>query len=293
MLLKLLRQRAPRHPYRSVTRRNHFDEVVAEHIEALRPRQTVEQLEEEGEQWRAVRTALALDFVPAGQGIHSTRDLYLEQHLWVAPAATREPSHWHAAMVVDVNEAYFYIRLQDAEPVVRTGTKILCRMWREDDGRYAFDCILAATADRPEPGVWMLQHTGDLRRTQARAHYRVTHEQPADIGIIEAPVSGNTRDVFERPEVARVHGRIISISGGGFAVSVAQPLPPQVLLRLLLQLDEPGAGVMVAGRVVGSQSLFGGRYLIRCAFIEMSDEQREHITQYVFRRQTHVPRTEA
>jgi hypothetical protein len=29
---------------------------------------------------------------------------------------------------------------------------------------------------------------------------------------------------------------------------------------------------------------------VRCAFVEMSEEQRDHVTQFVFRRQTHPPR---
>jgi hypothetical protein len=39
---------------------------------------------------------------------------------------------------------------------------------------------------------------------------------------------------------------------------------------------------------VGSQALYAGRYLVRCSFVEISDEERDVVTQYVFRRQTHL-----
>lgn len=286
-LVALLRRRDPQHPYRAVTRRNHFDECMAAEMAALRASMDPEELDALGESWRSIRIALGLDFVPLGQGIGSTRELYLEQHLWVAPASGREPSQWHPAKVTAVNEAYFYLSPEDGAAGIREGSQVHCRMWREDDGRYAFDAELAR---QQQPGGWRMLHTSALRRTQARSHYRITHEQPAEIAILEAPLNGVYEGALERTEIAHVHGRVTSLSGGGFAVMLSQPLPAQVLLRLALDLDEPGGALMVAGRVVGSQSLFGGRYLVRCAFVDLSEERRDHITQYVFRRQTHLPK---
>jgi hypothetical protein len=289
-LVRLLRRHASRGPLKAVTRRSHFDACVSREIAALRSHMPVEELESAGEAWRVIRIALGLDFIPIGQSISSTRELYLHQHLWVAPATGGEPAQWHPAQVTRVNEAFFVVTLEDAgEPHVRDGAMVHCRLWREDDGRYAFDAKLVRAQNRP--AGWLLRHTEDLRRTQSRAHYRISHEQPAEVDVVEAPLSGSFEDVFTRAEVARMHGRITSLSGGGFAVTLTQPLPQQVLLRLVLMLDEPGDGMLVAGRVVGSQSLFGGRYLIRCAFVAMQEEQLNHITHYVFRRQTQ-PRTE-
>jgi hypothetical protein len=188
--------------------------------------------------------------------------------------------------VTGVNEAYYFMTLEDpAATPVADGAAIRCRMWREDDGRYAFDAKLVRAVN--QPAGWMMAHAQGLRRTQSRAHYRVLHEQAADIAIVEAPRDGNFAGVRDRPEVARVHGRVTSLSGGGFAVSIAQPLPPQVLLRLRLELDT--GPLTVAGKVVGSQSLYAGRYLVRCSFVDMAPELRDQVSQYVFRKQTHLP----
>lgn len=285
----LLRKRTPESPFRTVTRRPLFDECIAAEIEAARRKKTIEQVNDLGVSWRAIRSALGLEFVPVGQSITSTRDLYLDQRMWVAPITGREPAHWHNATVTSVNEAHFFIAVDDdAYKVVRDGVPVHCRMWRDDDGRYAFDAQIVRTDNRP--ASWMMAHTGRLIRTQSREHFRILHEQTAEIAILEAPRNGIYAGMHERDELARVHGRVCSLSGGGFAVTVAQPLPPQVLLRLPLEMDAQAGYQRVIGKVVGSQSLFGGRYLVRCSFVDMSDEQRDVISQYVFRRQTHTHR---
>lgn len=285
-LKTMIRKRTPDAPYRTATRRAIFDECVAAEVEAARRKRTLEQVNELGEFWRAIRSALGLDFVPVGQSITSTRDLYLDQRMWVAPVTGKEPAHWHNATVTAVNEAHFFIAMEDAaQKLVPDGARVHCRMWRDDDGRYAFDSVLARAENRP--AAWMMRHTENLIRTQSREHYRILHEQSADIAIVEAPRNAEYAGMMEREEMARVQGRVCSLSGGGFAVTVAQPLPPQVLLRLTLQLDAHAGHLRVLGKVVGSQALFAGRYLVRCSFVDMGDEQRDMVSQYVFRRQTH------
>lgn len=282
----LLRKRTPESPYRTVTRRPIFDECVAAEIEAARRKRTVDQINELGLFWREIRSALGLEFVPVGQSISSTRDLYLDQRMWVAPVTGKEPAHWHNATVSAVNEAHFFITVDDdAQKLVRDGATVHCRMWRDDDGRYAFDARLVRADNRP--AAWMMAHTENLLRTQSREHYRILHEQSAEIAIVEAPRNGVYEGMLEREELARVQGRVCSLSGGGFAVTVVQPLPQQVLLRLPLEMDAQGGHMWVVGKVVGSQALFAGRYLVRCSFVDMNAEQRDAVSQYVFRRQTH------
>lgn len=284
-LKELVRRRTPQHPYHAVTQRAVFDEILEAEMAAVRTGKSVDQYNEVGELWRAIRCALSLDFIPVGQSIVSTRDLYLDQKVWLAPTEAAKHAEWHAARVTNVNEAYFFVSLIDAivKPV-KDGSKISMRLWREDDARYAFDCELVRQENRP--AGWMMAHTDVLSRTQDRSHFRITHDQSSEVGLIEAPRDGNYALVLEKPEVAVLHGRITSLSGGGFATSVPQPVPPQVLLRVRLQLDATGGGLTVVGKVVGNQPLYGGRYLIRCAFVALSEEDRDIITHYVFRRQT-------
>ena len=284
---KLLRRRTPKSPYRTLTRRAAFDECVAAEVEGQRRKLDFAQMEELGAFWRSIRAALGLEFVPLGQTIASTRDLYLDQRMWVAPASGAEPGKWHSATVTAVNEAHFLIVVEDApQNRVRDGATVHCRLWRDDDGRYAFDVVLARAENRP--AGWVMQHTDRLQRTQSRAHYRVTHEQAADIALVEAPRDGNYEGMHQREKVAKVNGRVVSLSGGGFAVTVSQPLPAQVLLRLRIEMDAAAGDVVVVGKIVGSQALYAGRYLVRCSFVEISDEERDVVTQYVFRRQTHL-----
>ncbi|MFM1921840.1 MAG: PilZ domain [Candidatus Hydrogenedentota bacterium] len=285
VLKKLLRNRAPEHPYRAITQRAAFDEMLREEIASGRAGKGVDEFNALGEMWRGIRCSLGLDFIPVGFSIGSTRDLYLDQKVWVAPAGSDDAAHWHGGRVTRINEAHFFLSLDDPQHVtVKEGGKLHCRLWREEDARYSFDALLVRKENRP--AGWMLAHTEHLSRTQDRSHFRISHDQAAEIGIVEAPRGGDYSLAVEKEAVAVLQGRVTSLSGGGFAVAISQPLPPQVLLRVSIRLDSQGGVVSAHGKVVGSQSLFGGRYLIRCAFVELAEEERDHITQYVFRRQT-------
>lgn len=284
-LKRLLRSRAAAHPYRAITQRAAFDEIVREELASARTGKSVDDYNGLGEMWRGIRCSLGLDFIPVGFSIGSTRDLYHDQKVWVAPAGSDDTAHWHGGRVTRVNEAHFFVTLDEPQHVVvKEGGKVHCRLWREEDARYSFDAVVVRKENRP--AGWMLAHTEALSRTQDRSHFRISHDQAAEIGIVEAPRGGDYALAVQKEAVAVLQGRVTSLSGGGFAVAISQPLPPQVLLRVSIKLDSQGGVVAAHGKVVGSQSLFGGRYLIRCAFVELAEEERDHITQYVFRRQT-------
>jgi hypothetical protein len=276
----LIQRYADDHPYRFVTQRTLFDRAVHEEIERQRPHASVDALETVGAELRALRGALGLEFVPIAQSIHSTRNLYRSQKIWVALASGgRGNLDWHQMTVRDVDEAYFHASPENGPlPGAAKGSVVRCKMWREDDGRYTFESVIARA--HAQPPSWMLEHTDQLTRTQTRAYFRVPVDQPAELAVVPVALDGHTDDLLQKPETMRIKGRITSLSAGGFAASVTQPLPPQMALRCVIKLGATGS-LNVAGKIVGSQELYGGRYLVRCAFAGLSEEDRDAIAHFV------------
>lgn len=284
LLKKVIAGHAPKSPLRAVTVRQQFDKCVEDEMESLAAGPDIAALESRGQMLRDIRVRLGLDYIPYGQRIHSTRELYHSQAIWVADKS--EPSvKWRRMAVGSIDEALFHLTPQEAGPFphFRPGDMIECRMWREDDARYSFSAPLVRVGD--DPPEWSLRHTNALQRTQSRAHFRVRYEQNAAIGIVNAPVDGDMSDVEERPIVTRLRGRLTSLSGGGLAVIVDQPVPRQVLLRITLDLDVETGPVDTTARIVTTAPVSGGRYLIRAAFAGISDETRDRITHFVFHKQ--------
>lgn len=271
-------------PYRAVTKRRLFDECMARYFAALRATAPESEVSQRGMQLRHSRMQLGLDYVPIGQRIQSTRELQTGQSVWVAHAAGHAP-HWRHFTVVDVDEAFFRLALvgDEAAPEYAPGDMLKFRLWREDDARYVFDTPLHGTGAKPQR--WTVFHVESLTRNQARAHYRVRHDQAVNVSILSAPLGENYDDLDQRPVVTYVRGRVTSLSGGGLAIAFQQPVPRQVLLRLTLDLPEQEARLTVYVRPVGTQHVPGGRSLLRGRFVAMNDEAREAIARFVFLKQ--------
>lgn len=78
-----------------------------------------------------------------------------------------------------------------------------------------------------------------------------------------------------------IRARITSLSGGGLALVVEEPLPTRVALRTHLELpDEPS--LEVHARVVSTSPLARGCQLVRGAFVSMPEETVDAVTRYVF-----------
>jgi hypothetical protein len=292
ILRGMLHRRCPGAPLRAITVRQQFDRCVEDEIAALTAAKDTRALERQGELLRDIRVRLGLDYVPYGQRIHSTSELYRGQAVWAADQ-TGADLKWRRLNVTAVDEACFHLAPSGDEPLpaLRPGDSVQCRMWREEDARYAFSVVLTRSSE--EPPEWLFRHTADLQRTQSRAHFRIRYEPGVSLGIVNAPVDGDMTDVAERPVVARLRGRFISLSGGGFAVMVDQPMPRQVLLRATLELDPETPPVDVTARIVTTAPLSAGRYLVRAAFAGMSDELRDQVTHFVFHKQQPVKAVEA
>lgn len=279
LLEAVVGRHAREHPYKAITQRHAFEECVEKEMAALADSP---EYRRQGVALRDIRVRLGMDFAPLGQRIHSTRELYLQQQVWVS--SSQGEGDWHRMIVVAVDEAHFHVAPApgDALPAFSAGDALRFRMWREEDARYLFTARVDVVERRP--AALLVRHTTELNRRQSRSHYRLRYEAALEIALLTAPRDGNYTALGERPIVGSLRGRFASLSGGGFSVVVGQPIPTQVLLRATLALEdqEPFA---VTGRIVGSTALSGGRHLIRAAFVGLADEDRDRITHHVFQAQ--------
>ncbi|MCC6144910.1 MAG: PilZ domain-containing protein [Candidatus Hydrogenedentes bacterium] len=283
LLRTLIARFAPNRPLEVATTRRVFDQCVHQSMQALQARTDLPELEREGVLLRDLRRQLGLDYVPIGQRIHSTRELFLGQQVWVGEPQDVTPK-WYQMRLSAVDEAFFHIAPVDsALPPFSAGDQLRFRMWREEDARYVFTTAIVRVEERP--ATFTLQHCEVLKRVQARAFYRVRHDQATDIDMLALPRGGSIPEHLDRLQSSgKMRGRITSISGGGCAVVVLEALPPNVLLRIQVEMAEEPTLTLFA-RIVDTIPLSGGRFLVRCAFSGITDEERDTITRHVFRRQ--------
>lgn len=258
-LRSFLRRRSPSDPLRPITVRQSFEKCVTAEMSALEGSGTVTQYAETGALLRALRVQLGLDYVPLGQQIATTRELFLGQSIWISPVSDSTPT-WLRTSLDHIDEASMRAAAQEdatAHPLwgAGVGTKVLCRLWHEDDARYVF--TVGVVRFDGEAAAWTLRHATDLKRMQSRGDYRIRHDQTLMAGIVNAPVDDDYSDVEQRPVVTRVHGRITSLSAGGFALITEQALPRQVLLRVSIELRGTG-GIEATARIVSTSGLSGG-----------------------------------
>lgn len=287
LLRSLIKRCSPANPIDVVTVRHEFDRCVSSEMARLESARDDASFRRIGAELRDIRSRLALDYIPLGQRIFSTRELYQGQHMWMAHAQGERPL-WYRFRVVSLDEAYFFAVREDegeGSPDFRAGEDIRCRMWREDDARYAFT-VGFARLDQ-EPPTWVFTHSEKLERLQAREHFRVRFDHNVQVGILNAPLDGSYDDVRTRRAVTKLRGRMTSLSAGGCAIVLPQATPKQVLLRVLLEMPE-GKPLELEAAVVGTTQLSGGRYLVRARFIATDEESTDQIARYVLHRQQPV-----
>lgn len=281
-LFALIRRFAPNTPMRVVTTRQEFDRCVAQDLSSVS--RNHDDYEARGALLRDIREHLGLDFVPYGQRISSSRELHSGQAVWIAEGKGGAP-RWRRMKVSAVDEACFRLvpghdqSLQAPEP----NTPLQCRMWRDEDARYRFTARFLRAEDTPP--AWVLEHAAELIRMQSRAHFRIRLEQPCDIAVLDAPVDGDYTNLDKREAVAQYQGQLTSLSGGGFAVVMPQPMPKQALLRIQLDLGHGQEPAWVTGRIVEVTPLGASRHLVRAAFAGLPNDDRERITRYVLQNQ--------
>lgn len=290
LLERLIRKYMRNAPLRAVTMRYEFDVCINGEIPFSRDvddPEDIEALENEGVLLRDLRVRLGLDYVPYGQRILSTRELSRGQRIWVA-AVDHTPVNWARVIVASVDEAFLHLSSGGAAalPQAKPGDVFQCRMWREQDARYMFH-ITVKRVDKSPP-VWVVRHTDRLDRMQSRAHYRIHTEYNTTFSILNAPLDGDMSDVHERQAITKTRGRITSLSGGGFAAVIGQAIPKQVLLRTLLAIPTSEKPIQIVGKPVDVSPMSGGHFLVRAAFVAMSDEARDRIAKHVAHHQRHT-----
>lgn len=282
ILFEILRRWAPSQPHMAATVRDHFNSCVDK--EMLRLKNDPEKLESAGVLLRDVRVRLALDYIPVGQRMSNTRDLFTGQTIWMANRSD-DKVRWHRFQVTELNEAYFYATHHEEggeSPRFTAGSELRCRMWREDDARYVY--VVNFVRIDADPERYVFRHTDQMDRLQSREHFRVRLDTNIVVGVLDAPVDENFDDVHSRRTVTKVRGRLTSLSAGGCALVIPQALPKQVLLRILLDLPNATA-IEVEAAIVGATPISGGRHLVRARFIAMRTDVSDALSKYVMRRQ--------
>jgi c-di-GMP-binding flagellar brake protein YcgR len=97
---------------------------------------------------------------------------------------------------------------------------------------------------------------------------------------MDPPPGGDVDKLPKQPVTARLRGRITSLSAGGFAMVLQQPVPAFVFLRVHLELrDTPPLDI--DAKIVGTTLLGGGRTLVRGSFVHINDEDRDKLVRFV------------
>jgi c-di-GMP-binding flagellar brake protein YcgR len=282
LLRDALKRHARNEPLEAVSTRLAFGRMVDAAMRQSAGRLNENDFRQYGIRLRDIRIQLGLDAITLGQQILSTRELDGGQRIEVAPEGTE---NWLYLHVSDVDEAYFYLRYRGEPPAPAlpgASQRVKCNLWRDEDGRYSFVTTVVATEHAPP--LLILAHTSELNRTQTRNHFRVRHDQSTTIGVLSATLKDEPNDLRLRQPVTRLRGRITSLSAGGCAVVVQQPVSKQMLLRIALDL--PGQKPLdLHAKIVSTLPISGARHLLRVKFVNLPDESVDAISGHVMRKQ--------
>lgn len=283
-VFNLIDKHFPESPLAVVKERSIFDQAVQQEIQAVEARHDDRLLRQAGLILRACREKLDFLYIPLGQPIESTRELYEGQVIWLEKE--EEPSGWYECAVSAVDEAFLHVTLLGERagqaPPFKAQESLRCRLWREDDARYIFSARLASCSAGPV--TCTLRHTSDLSRMQAREYYRVHYTQTAEINLLSSREGAESETPQELRIVAKWPAHFVNLSAGGFAVVAQKPLPRDVLVKIVIELpsEQP---FETQARTVGDDTLPGERHLIRARFTDITEEKRDLIARYVTLRQ--------
>ncbi len=280
-LLTMLRAQAPDNPLRTLTIRQAFDACVDAYMAHFekRPTETYEKL---GVQLRDIRERMGLTYVPFGQGIRSTREMYTGQPVNMSGHMDHPETDINTGgVVVEVDEAVFRIQVKgECGEIFAPGEPVHFAMWREDDARYLFSAKYVRKERQPD--LLVFRHSTSLRRVQVREHFRVSFDAQATVGILGESSSGESLE--REPVVGRMRGRFTSLSAGGCALVLPQQVQKGLTLRVSIP-DEGGQELQADARVVAVTALPAGQFLARAAFVGLTEDQQDVISRIVLKRQ--------
>lgn len=289
-LEELIHLYEPSNPLGVITFRQHFIRCLQKYISEARKNLSFEELEEKGEIIREISIRLGHDYIPYGQRIYSTIELYQNQPLWMSPQG-ESPALWRKAHVVDINGAFFRVApftLQDRLPV-NLGQYVSFKMWREEDARYQYFTILRRIELDPE--VYVFDHAFSLERYQSRAHFRVRLDKPIEVDIVRIDGKYDLNQISAEDVPCHIlfsiRARIVNLSAGGSAILIDRDIDEDNYIRIFLDTEDEKEPkyITLYMRIISKVNVALGRYMYRGAFLGLTNENRDRLAKYVFRQQ--------
>lgn len=293
LLEEIIHKYDSQNPLGVVTFRQHFIRCIHQYIMDARKHYDVDQLDEIGDILREIGIRLGHDYIPYGQRIYTTLELYENQPLWMSPQG-ESPSLWRKAHVVDVNGAFFRVTPftpQDRLPV-DLGRHISFKMWREDDARYQFSSVLRRIELDPE--VYVFDHAFSLERFQSRAYFRVRLDMPIEADIVKIDKKYDLNQISAEDVPCHIQfstrARIVNLSAGGCAILIDRDVDEGHFIRILLDMEDEKEPkyITLYMRIINKVNVALGRYMYRGSFMGLTDENRDRLAKYVFRQQPPV-----
>ncbi len=288
MLIQLIEKYEPSNPINVVTVRQHFNRCVQKYIQDLRRDKPYAELDHVGEVLKEIRIRLGLDYIPYGQRIYTTAELYPNQTVWFNPKYGSF-QEWRKGKVADVNEAYFRVAPLTTQDRVslKEGDEVAFRTWRDDDGRYQFTAIFRAK----DEDVYVFDHAFSMERFQTRAYLRVRVDTTIDVNVVRFSSKYDLTHISAEDIPYKVEfstrARVVNLSAGGCALLIDRDIEEDLYIQFELDLedDEEPRVVKLIMRILDKLNVSLGRYMYRGAFVGVSNELRERLIKYVYKLQ--------
>lgn len=255
----------------------------------------------------SVRHRLALDHLPHGQFLHSTRGLLPNQEIKVKASMGAEKEF--DSVVVAVTEKEVTItapRVGEDIYHLDPGAEIEIAFVRQSDAIYRFRTRVLRTFFGRAPLV-TVAHSVEMERVQLRRYYRIDVNMPISFALLnrEEIERGGPENEDEAIAAARIgakerdHGVLKNISGGGALVESGAELGRGDFVNFDIDLwsgrAENLTGEIVSvnappsppdtGQASGAQTDRRRKTTVHLTFVGMSDKTRDKVVKYVFRKQ--------
>jgi c-di-GMP-binding flagellar brake protein YcgR len=303
-LKRFARYQPEENPVAIVNSPAEYDACVEHELSSLSKRRATEsEIDDTLNLVSSIRRKLALDNLPQGQFLHSTRGLLPNQEIKLRALGTKVEEQEFDSTVVAVTERELTItapRLKGEIYHVDPGGEVEINMVRKNDAIYLFNTRVLRTFVGRAPLV-TVAHTNDLHRIQLRRYYRVDVEVPLSFAVLDRREINQSEDESDGVITAALlgaretgHGVLRNISGGGALVEGQLVLARGDFLNFDLDLWN-GQKENITGEVVdiifppspAQESAENRRRktAVHLTFVGMNDKVRDKIVKYVFRRQ--------
>ncbi|MCX8063706.1 MAG: PilZ domain-containing protein [Candidatus Hydrogenedentes bacterium] len=288
VLRKIIEKYEPNNPINVVTIRQNFNRCVQRYVQDLRKSVSFEELDNIGNVLKEIRVRLGMDYIPYGQRIYSTAELYTNQTLWMSLHLGVSES-WRKGKVSGVNEAFFRVAPFTAQDKMnlKEGDEVVFRTWRDDDGRYQFKTIYRGK----EEDVYVFDHAFTLERYQTRAYLRVRMEKTIDVNVVKISNKYDLNQISAEDIPYKVEystkARVVNISAGGCALLIDRDIDEDLFLQFDIELEDEGGqkSIKLITKILEKLSVSLGRYMYRGVFVGVTNELREKLIKYVYRLQ--------